>query len=154
MTQIATAKSFCAATVEYNTTGTTWTVMSGSLAAVAVSGGDRNTGEAYTTDGDTPILRAGKRTPLEVTVRYIYSEGASDPFEILRAQYETDCGGQANIRWSVGGTASDFLFTVDTTDQASHLVMFGYPQGEAEKGDVIVNEFMMRTQMIVKGVVA
>jgi len=154
MTQTTGAKSFCAAIVEYNTSGTTWTVMQGFLAAVAVSGGDRNTGEAYTTDGDTPIVRAGKRTPLEVTVRYVYTEGATDPFEILRTQYETDCGGQANIRWSVGGTSTDFLFTVETTDLASHLVAFGYPQGEAEAGEPIVNEFMVRTQKIIKGVVA
>lgn len=154
MAQTTGAKSFVAATVEYNTTGTTWTGMSGFLAAVAVSGGSRNFGEAYTADGDTPIVKAGKRTPVEVTVRYIYTEGASDPFEILRAQYETAGGGLCNIRYSVGGTSGDFLFTTDTGLGATILTDFGYPQGEVETGEPIPCEFVVVTQDLTKGTVA
>lgn len=154
MAQTTGAKSFVAATVEYNTSGTTFTAMSGVAAAVAVSGGDRATGEAYTMDGDTPIVRAGKRSPLEVTVRYVYSEAAAEAFTILLAQYETSGGGQCNIRWSPGGTSSDYLFTTDTASKATHLATFTYPGGETETGDPAMVEFMVRTQKIVQGTVA
>ena len=154
MAQTTDAISFVAATVEYNTTGTTWTAMSGFSASVAMSGGDRNTGEAYTFDGDTPIVRAGKRTPIDVMVRYVYTEGASDPFEILRAQYETAGGAQCNIRWSPIGTSGDFLYTSDTATNGSHLVTFPYPGGEAEPGDPVLLEFVVRTQDITKATVA
>jgi len=154
MAQTTGAKAFVIAKVEYNTTGTTWTAFRDFMSAVAVSGGERNYGEAYTSDGDTPIVRAGKRTPVEVVVRYVYTEGTSDPFDIFRAQYETAAGGQANIRWSPGGTTGDFLFTSDTGSDQTILTGFGYPQGEVEPGDPIMCEVTFVTADVTKGTIS
>ena len=153
MTQTTDAKSFVAATVEYNTTGTTWTAFSGFGASVEVSGGDRNVGEGYTFDGDTPILRAGKRTPVDVTIRFVYTEGASDPYELFLTEYETAGGGMCNIRYSVGGTSGDYLFTSNTAADGTHLMTMPYPGGEAEPGDPVYIEAVWRTTHLTQGTV-
>jgi len=133
----------------YISTGAGFTGMCGIMVAVAVSGGERMVGEEFTFCGDTPILVGGKRNPLDVTVRYVYTEQDDDPFELVRAQYETDGGGDLFIKWSPkGGDATEFEF--ETDENNSVLTGFTYPQGEARSPDITLCELTVRTASITK----
>jgi hypothetical protein len=153
MAQTTSALSFVAAYVETNTTGTVWVAVGGFAASVAVSGGDRQVGESFTFDGDTPIITAGKRGSIDVTVRYLYTEGATDPFLDVLDSYDDAGGGLCNVRWAPrGNSAGYYQFTTDTDN--TELVSFGYPQGEAGPGDSVMCEFTVKTGSLTAGTIA
>jgi hypothetical protein len=141
--------SFSKAKVEVSTNGTTWTDISGAATAVEVKGGDRKVGEAYAYSLDYPIITYGKRDPINVTVKALYTEGASETFETTRAAYEA--GTSLYVRWSPkGGATGNFQFTTD----AGVVTSIAYPVGEAEKGDPVLCEFTIETAKITKSVAA
>jgi len=149
MAQTEGGISFVDCKVETSPDDSVWTDISGFNASVALGGGSRQTGEAYTFDGDTAIIKGGKREPLEITVRVVYTEGASDPFEVVRALYEA--GSDFYVRWSPkGGDSSEFLFTSD----AGIITNPPYPSGEAGSGDPVMIEFTLKTPKVTKSVVA
>lgn len=139
MAQTDQAISFCAADVEVSNDDVTYIELSGYGAAVAVSGGDRAYGTAHTFDGDTPIVKAGKRAEVLVTVRYAYTEEDSPaPFEFLRTIHEMPCGGPIYVRWyPLGSEAGNFVFSTGL----AFISKFQYPQGEAASADVTFVEF-------------
>lgn len=142
MTQTTAGMSFIEAEVFVSPDGTTWTRVSGHGASIALSGGERATGDQATFDGDTHIVKAGDRGPIDVTCRYVYTEEAADPFEILRTQHET-VGGPIYMMYS---PKSGFWFK---TGEAI-LVKPGYPGGEAGTGAVVMSEFVVRCASLEK----
>lgn len=149
MTQLSAAISLRDCKVEISTNGTTWTDISGAASSVEVGGGDRQTGEVYTFDGDTALITFGKREPLEITVKTVYTEGTSEAYETVRAAYEA--GTSLYIRWSPrGGSAGNFQFATD----AGVVTGAVYPVGEAGSGDPVVVGFTVKTPKVTKSVVA
>jgi len=141
--------SFKEVEVGISTNGSSWTDISGFAAGVSAGGGDRQTGEVYTFDGDTAIITSGKREPLEVTVKAVYTEGGSDPFEVIRAAYEA--GSSLYVRWSPkGGDASEFMFT----SAVGVVTNAPYPVGESGSGDPTMFEFTVKVASITKSVIA
>ncbi len=135
--------------VEISTDGSSYTDISGFANQVTLGGGARMSGEAYTFDGDTAIIGTGKREPIEVTVRCVYTEGTGDPFETVRAVYEA--GSALYVRWSPkGGDSGEAQYTTDE----GVVTAFGYPAGEAASGDPVVFEFTVKTAKITKSTVA
>ena len=142
MAQTADGMSFIAARVFVSADNITWVDVSGHGAAISPGGGDRATGEQHTFDGDTPIIKAGKRAATELTVRYVYTEEAADPFEVVRAQYET-VGGELYVQYS---PKDGFWYKTG----AAILTSFGYPAGEAGGGAVVLCEFMVKSASLTK----
>lgn len=142
MGQTANGMSFVGALVFVSPDGSTWTDVSGHGASVSVSGGDRKVGSQDTFDSDTPIVMAGSREPVEVTVRYVYTEEAGDPFEVLRGQHET-VGGALHVQYS---PKDGFWFKTG----AAILVKPGYPGGEAGSGDVVMSELVVKAASLSK----
>ena len=142
MAQTTNGLSFIAARVFVSPAGSTWTDVSGHGASVAVGGGSRTVGEQNTFSGDTPIIKAGKRGSIDLTVRYVYTEEAADPFEVIRAQYET-VGGALHVQYTPD---EDFWFKTG----AGVIQDFTYPQGEALSGDVIMGEFTVKCAALTK----
>lgn len=149
MPQVTNAISFKNCKVEISTNGTTWTDISGFANSIEVSGGDRQTGETYTFDGDTAIIAVGKREPWEITLKVVYTEGVNEPFEVVRAAYES--GTSLYVRWSPkGGASGSFQYT----SAAGVVTAVTYPSGEAGSGDPLLVEFTVKVPGIVKGTVA
>ncbi|MBU0599051.1 hypothetical protein KKF61_08780 [Patescibacteria group bacterium] len=149
MAQTTAAPSFKDCTVETSPDNSNWTDISGFASTVSVDGGERATGVKYTFDGDTAILRSSKRGPLTVTVNIAYTEGASDPTEVIRAIYEA--GSDFYVRWSPkGGQSTEFLYTTAAGVVKSPL----YPGGEAESGDPVMVDFVLETPFVTKSAVA
>lgn len=141
MTQTTAGMSFIQAIVFVSPDGSTWTDVSGHGASVAVSGGERATGEQHTFDGDTPVVKAGKRASLDVTVRFIYTETASDPFDICQTAYEA-AGGVLHTQWRPL-TGGNWFKT-----GAGIITSLLYPGGEAGAGDVVMSEFVNKCASI------
>jgi len=142
MAQTENGMSFVAARAFVSADGATWTDVSDFGASVAVTGGDRVTGEQNTFVGDTPIVKSGKRGSLDLTCRYVYTEEAADPFEVLRAIYETP-GGVCYAQYS---PKDGFWFSTG----AGVLMQFEYPGGDASSGDVVMGQFVMKCAALTK----
>ena len=149
MAQTTGGLSFKDNKVETSPDNSNWTDISGFASTISVDGGERITGIKFTFDGDTAILRSSKRGPLTVTVNIAYTEGASDPTEVIRAIYEA--GSDFYMRWSPkGGDSTEFLYTTDAGVVKSPL----YPGGDAESGEPAMIDFVLETPSITKSAVA
>ena len=143
MAQTTGAMTFKACAVALSTDGNTWTdVVSGSTNEVTVSGGDRATGEAFTFDGDTPIVTAGKRGALDVTVKYIYTETAGEAQVLVKASYEA--GTPFYVRWTP--KVAGFIYTTG----AGYVTSQPYPSGSAASADAITSSFTVKVPTITK----
>ena len=130
MTQATGGMSFASHYVGFSANGSAWTDVSGYSNSVSVSGGERVTGTAYTADGDTAIIKNGKRQPLTVTVRIVYTETSSQAYDMAKDAYEVAGGGPFYVRWSPGGgDAADLGFTSSLGVVKTAL----YPQGSATR---------------------
>jgi hypothetical protein len=148
MAQTTGGITFRGCKIEISTNGTNWTDISGWFNKIEVGGGERNIGEFFTADGDTPILGAGKRAALELTVAVVYTEGGGDPFSVLLTAFES--AGPLYVRWSPkGGAAGQNMYTTS----AGYVTTPVYPGGEVEPGDVIPVEFTHKVATITKSVV-
>lgn len=146
--------SFTSAQMEWTDDGgTTYNDISGFAKTVTVEGGERNSGQYYTADGDTAIVRAGKRVPVTVTYNILYTAGTDDPYDLIRTEHETAGGGDVMLRFSPGGGASgDFQYVTDTSNVV--LKNITDPQGDVEPGDVIAVDIIVETSALTQSVVA
>ena len=149
MAQTTGAISFKDCKIETSPDNSNWTDVSGFASTVTMDGGERMTATKGTFDGDTLILRSSKRATITVTVNLVYTEGASDPVEVIRAVYEA--GSDFYGRWSPkGGDSSEFLYTSDAGVVKSPL----YPGGDGESPDIVMTDFVLETPAITKSAVA
>jgi hypothetical protein len=148
MAQTASAMSFKDCEVKYTTDGgTTWTDASGFASVVTVSGGERNSAEAYTFDGDVAIIGKGKRAPLNVTATVIYTEGSTDPFSVLLPYYQA--GSSVGLRWTPRGLSSasgEWVYT--STYTGSVFKSLSYPAGEANSANPLTVQVTVLTPSI------
>ena len=153
MTQDTGGLNFCAATVEYSTNFSDWTAISGFAVAIAVAPAERAVGTQSTFDGDTKVVRGGKREIQDLTVRIMYTETTTDPFLTFVTQFETACGGQLDLRYTVdAGTAGDYQFTTDQNNTVFKTL--GYPQGEADSPDITVVDVIVTTAKLDDAIMA
>ena len=147
MAQATAVETWVDAAVSYSSDDTTWTDVSGYVGGVAISGGGRVTGEAYTFSGDYALTGFGKRQPVDVTIRVAYTEGASDLFATARTAFEGKT--QFQIRWSPEGEdAAEFIFSTDTDSRITNEIL---PAGSADSADPAFFEITVRTRRVVKG---
>jgi len=158
MAQTTGAVVFTGALIEYTIDGgTTYTDISGFGKVVTVEGGERNRGEYFTADGDTPILKAGKRTKQTVTVDAVYTVTLTDPYKVIRDIHITAGGGTTTtipmIRFSPGGgNTGDMQFVTNANNRV--LVNITDPQGDVEPGDIIPFQVVVDTADLTQTVVA
>jgi len=147
MAQTTDALSAIDCLIEIGDDGATWTDISGFANSIEVEGGDRQSGEVHTFDGFTPILTLGKGSLYEITCKIVYTEGATDPTEVIRAAYEG--GTEFYIQWTPkGGAAGDFVYT----SGAGYILSHTYPSADAGSPDAIGIEFVVTVPNITKSV--
>lgn len=147
MAQTTDAMSMRDGKLEYSLNGSSYDEISGEANSVAVSGGERQTGEAYTFEGDVAIITKGKRQPQDVSVNLIYTETAGNPYEDLRTAYEA--GNNIWVRWSpAGGNSGDKTYTA-----TGPITSCPPPVGESGSPDAVLITFVVRTPEVVDGVV-
>ena len=136
-TQTTDGMSFVAAEVFCSPDGSTWTEVSGHGASVAQSGGERAVGEQNTLAGVTPIVAPGDRAATELTVRFVYTETASEPFDVAQTAHESATGA-FYTQYRVKGGGNWF------STGLGYLTNLVYPQGEAGPGEVVMSEYVMK----------
>ena len=118
-----------------------WTDISGQASNVVPSGFSRQSGEAYTYDGDHAIVTAGKREPIEITVNIVYTETAGEAMTLVWTEFDADDGDDFWVRWSPGGgDTSDWAFTSDT----GVIIACLPPGGEAAPGEPLMTSFTVK----------
>jgi len=151
MTQTTNSIWGGAAKVEISVNGTDWTDISGHSAMVSPTGGDRQTGQAYTFDGEYPIVKVGKMNPRQTRIDIIYTEESADAYEIARAQFEAAGGGAMYARWSpAGGSGGDKLVTTD----AGFVQDFQYPEVDSEATGPMKTYFVIQHATLTTSTVA
>lgn len=134
MTQTTGGLSWVDAEIEISTDGAAYTDISGHSNSVEIAGGERVTGAAYTADGDTAIIKRGKRQPLTVTVNVIYTEPTNSPYNTFQTAYESPTG-RIDFRWSpAGGDGSELQYT----SSAGIPKQPPYPVGNSDSGDPLM----------------
>ena len=134
--------------VGLSTDGTNYTDVSGYANSVEIDGGERVTGNAFTFEGDTAIIKSGKREPLTVTVRGVYTETASEYYDMVVDAYEA--GSALYVRWSPGGGDSGDL---GFTSQAGIVKNAPYPIGEASTAEPIMTELVLEVAYVTEAAI-
>lgn len=149
MAQTTSAETFTDAYIAQSTDGSTWVDISGYSNRVSLSGGERQTGTAYTADGDTAIIKAGKRQPITVTVQALYTETANEAYDESNDAYE---GASAYyLRWAPDGNASGNLQYTTSVGIVKNPV---YPQGDAASGDPIAIDIVVECASVTEATIA
>jgi len=160
-TRTSEGLSFVAADVEVSQDGVCWISLSCYAASIAVSGGDRTTGEVNVFCDERPIVKAGKKASQDVTIRFIYTEESpatvpmvncptgmytGGPFETIRL-WDDATGGEMWVRyWPKGKAAANFVFETGE----GIITSFLDPQGEAGSGDPVLGEVTVKTEELTK----
>jgi hypothetical protein len=144
MAQTSDGISAVGGKVEISTNNSDWTDISGYAAGITFSGYDRQSGEAFTFDGDEAIVGFGKLNPTEVEVRCVYTNGSTDPYKTVLGQHQTAGGGALYVRWSPegGDTTGEDIFTSKETSKCIGILP---PDGEAGPGDPVMFAFKVKT---------
>ena len=148
MAQTTSGMSGADISVGLSTDGTNFTDVSGFANSVEKDGGERVTGNAFTFDGDIAIIKAGKRDPITVTIRGVYTETASEFYDMVVDAYEA--GSDLYARWSPGGgDAGDLGYTTG----AGIVKSAPYPVGNADEGEPIMVECVLEVASIAEAAI-
>jgi hypothetical protein len=142
MAQTTNAVAQACGQVEIGTDGASWTDISGVTQSFTPGAQTLISSEAYTLDGDTAIVKGGKREPMESEFVIIYSETDAEGYEQARAIFESsDCGNVAYVRYSPqGGDANE----EQLTSGEGTIISFTYPPLDASAGGPIVCGFTIK----------
>jgi hypothetical protein len=133
MAQTTAATSARNARVAISTDGSSWTDVSGSAGQFSPGDGSRMTGEAYTFDGDGPIIVAGKLEPQESTIHVIYTETAGEAFITLWTAFIAANSTLYGRVDPLGSTTGNYRFT---TGKGVITAMPAFSEMDAGSGDV------------------
>jgi len=140
MAQTVVGMSGVNALLQVSADGSTWTDISGSANQVSATEQTRMSGEAYTFEGDYAVVTAGKREPVELAVRVLYTEEAAESFETVRAYFEATGGTPLYFRYSPKGLATGRLYACE----AAVVTRFTYPPIDAADANPVACEIGIR----------
>lgn len=151
MAQTTDSKWGGAAYVGVSVNGTSWTDLGSHAMKVTPEGGDRRVGEAYVFDDENPITKVGKLNPRDTRVDFVYTEIATDAFELAREQFESAGGGTLYVRWSPnGGGVGDAGYTSD----AGFVSDLRYPEVDSEADGPITLFFVVHHAALTRSIIA
>jgi hypothetical protein len=146
MARTSEGLSFVAADIEVSQDNSTWVDLADYGSNIAVSGGDRATGEVNVFSDERPIVKAGKKASQDLVLRYVYTEETSGPFATMRG-WDDAVGGVIYVRyWPKSKASSNFCYS---TGQAI-ITSFLDPQGEAGSGDPVLGEIGVKCEELSK----
>lgn len=152
MAQTTAAVDRASFKVETSTNGSSWTDISGQAATVSVSGGDQLIGSQNTADGNAPVVVGSTKTQaFTVTVSTVYTETASEAFELVEARFFASTK-TIYVRWSPrGGANGEKQFTCTNnagTAFACPIQSVSLPDLDAGSGDPAMFSFAVQTPYI------
>jgi hypothetical protein len=150
MPQTTAALAMVNAKIEFSVNGSSWTDISGSANSIEPAEQSGASGEAFTFQGETGVVTAGKTEPVELVVKVLYTETTGESHKVVRAQWQTS-GRAGYLRWSPrGGTTGQAQFTT----AAGVLTGFTWPGGSADDGKPVMTGFKLKVPSITESTVA
>jgi hypothetical protein len=126
------------------TAGGTFVPIDSWATEVSVSGEDVPTTEVYPFAGSA-IVFAGNKSPVELQVTSVYTEGSTDPFQNIRDRFEAADGPIMDVRFVPAGSASgNFRFTTS----GGKLTACPPPQGAGDASSAQVFTFVVRADSL------
>lgn len=142
MAQTTNAVAMSCGQVEISSDGVSYTDISGETQSMTPGAQTLMSGEAYTLDGDTPIVRGGKREPMESEFVIVYTEADAEAYEQARAIFEaSDCGNVIYIRYSPQGGAAN---QEQLSSGQGTIISFTYPPVNAGEAGPILAGFTVK----------
>jgi hypothetical protein len=113
---------------------------------VSVSGEDVPTTEVYPFEGSA-IVFAGNKSPVEVQVTAVYTEGSTDPFKNIRDYFEANDGPDFDVRFAPAGSSDgNYMFTTS----GGKLIACPPPQGAGDAASAQVFTFVVRADSLAR----
>ena len=126
------------------TAGGTFVPIDSWATEVSVSGEDVATSEAYPFAGSA-IVFAGNKSPVEVQITSVYTEGSDDPFQNIRDRFEAADGPTIEVRFVPAGSASgNFRFTTS----GGKLTACPPPQGAGDASSAQTFTFVVKADSL------
>jgi hypothetical protein len=147
MSQTIGAMSGVNAHVEVSADGLVWHDVSGTMNQVGAVEQRRMSGEAYTFAGDTAIIKPGKREPIELTTRAIYTQIAGEAWQRTRAFFEAVGGNPIWLRWAPEPGIGMPVFRAEE----AIVTRFQYADPAADEAGPLATEFAFRCPHVVAG---
>lgn len=105
------------------------------------------TSEAYTFTHTGPIIYVGNPSPMNITVTFVYTEGATDPYQNFKNQA---IGALTDFRWSPnGGASGDLQFTTS----GGRLISRSLPVGPADGTTPTTIDTIVRCSSVAMGTI-
>jgi hypothetical protein len=141
------AISFADCLVEVDITDVgTWADIDSWATEVTVSGEDVPTTETYPFEGSA-IVFVGTKSPVEVSVTAVYTEGSTDPFQNIRDRFEAGNGPAFEVRFSPGGSVTGgFRFTT----AGGKLIACPPPVGTGDAASATTFTFVVRADSLAR----
>ena len=114
---------------------------------VSVSGEDVPTTQVYPFEGSA-IVFAGNKSPVEVTVTAVYTEGSDDPFKNIRDAFEAGDGPDFDVRFAPAGSgAGNYKYTTS----GGKLTACSPPQGAGDASSAQTFTFVVTADSLGRG---
>lgn len=134
----------CLVEVDLTPAAPSWADIDSWATEVAVTGEDVPTTETYPFEGSA-IVFAGVKSPVELAVTIVYTEGSTDPFMNIRDYFEANNGPPCNVRFTPAGSASgNFRYTTS----GGKLIACPPPVGSGDARSATVVTFVVRADSL------
>lgn len=150
MPQTADAINTVDAVVEVSADGATWTNVSGTTNKVEITPQTADSGSRATAEGAYKIVRRGKYNPVQITFTALFTETASEFYELLNARKAI---GTWYFRYTPGGYNGNYRwYTGDSNGNkaAARIVEFPYPNVDTEDAAATVVVLKLETTQLVR----
>ncbi len=110
MPQTTNSQPTACARVDISATSacTPWTNVSGSVNSVQNTTQTKIVADEYTFDGGAAITQEGKKVPVDLTVRMVFTNVATEAYRLARTAFmDANCDGKLCLRWIPGGNVGD-----------------------------------------------
>ena len=85
-----------------------WVNVSGSINSVQNTTQTKPAADEYTFDGGFAITEVGKAQPVDLTVRMVFTNQATEAYRLARTAFmDANCDGKLCLRWIPGGNVGD-----------------------------------------------
>ncbi len=149
MPQTTLSISMINAYVAMSTDNSAFTDISGYSNKIEPGPMTRAAGEVYTYNGDTAIVKSGKRQPLDIKYSFLYTEEATGPFKIIYDRMVAGSG--LYVRWAPKGNSTG---NYQLTSDLGVITEFVWPQGDPDKGEPVMTGFTLKTPQATQTAIA
>jgi hypothetical protein len=138
MAQTTGAITGTAAAVYLKIAGASFIDYSGQAQSVDAVTATRASADAYTFDGANAIILLGKEEPVEVTVNFLYTEVASEIWDVAEAAFQA--GSLVEVKWEPKGSTGKEI----VTSAGGYITSIVYPAVAANGAGPVVASITVR----------